>query len=93
VSPADLARTVLGGLDERAVAERTALVQLAERAEQASVAYSRGLAGQVVQALVDVRSAARQSGDWEASDRMREILIEVGVEVRDSREGSTWDWA
>jgi cyanophycinase-like exopeptidase len=93
VSPADLARTVLGGLDEGAVAERTALVQLAERAENASLAYSRGLAGQVVQALVDARSAARQSGDWEASDRMRETLIEVGVEVRDSREGSTWDWA
>ncbi len=93
VTPADLARMVLGGLDEGAVAERTALVQLAERAEQASLAHSRALAGQVVQVLVDVRSAARRSGDWEASDRMREILIELGVEVRDSREGSTWSWA
>jgi cyanophycinase-like exopeptidase len=92
-SSADLARTVLAALDDDASEGRAALVELAERAEEASVAYSRGLAGQVVQALVDVRSASRQSGDWEASDRIREVLIEVGVEVRDSREGSTWEWA
>jgi hypothetical protein len=91
-TPADLARTVLAGLDEEAAAEREALVELAGRAEQAAVSHSRAMAGQLVQALVDARAQSRQAGDWEASDRIREILVEVGVEVRDSKEGSTWQW-
>jgi cyanophycinase-like exopeptidase len=91
-SPAELAATVLAGLPDGTARERAALVELAERAEEASLRHSRGLASQLVQALVDARSGSRQAGDWEASDRIREILVEVGVEVRDSKEGSTWDW-
>jgi cysteinyl-tRNA synthetase len=41
---------------------------------------------------VDLRSDSRAAGDWAASDRLRDVLAGVGVEVRDSREGSTWQW-
>ena len=83
---------MLGVLPESATRERDALIALVERAEQAAMHHDRELAGQVVQAVVDLRSSSRSAGDWAASDRLRDALVAVGVEVRDTREGSTWRW-
>jgi cyanophycinase-like exopeptidase len=91
--PVELARMVLAALPPSAAAERAAVVALADSAQEASVEHSRELAAQVVQALVDVRSDSRAARDWAASDRLRDTLAAVGVEVRDSKEGSTWTWA
>ena len=88
----DLARTILAALPEEAAAERAAVVALVHQAEAASAAHDRELAGRAVQALVDLRSDSRAAGDWAASDRLRDVLSGVGVQVRDSREGSTWQW-
>jgi cyanophycinase-like exopeptidase len=89
---AQLARTILAALPASAAAERAAVVALVHQAESASATHDRELAGRAVQALVDLRSDSRAAGDWAASDRMRDVLSGVGVEVRDSREGSTWQW-
>jgi hypothetical protein len=90
---AELARIVLAALPPTAGVERAAVVTLADRAQAASVEHSRELAAHVVQALVDVRSESRAARDWAASDRLRDTLAAVGVEVRDSKDGSTWTWA
>jgi hypothetical protein len=89
---ADLARTILAALPVSAATERAAVVGLVHQAESASATHDRELAGRAVQALVDLRSDSRAAGDWAASDRLRDVLAGVGVEVRDSREGSTWQW-
>ncbi len=89
---ADLARTILAVLPASAATERAAVVGLVHQAESASATHDRELAGRAVQALVDLRSDSRAAGDWAASDRLRDVLAGVGVEVRDSREGSTWQW-
>jgi cyanophycinase-like exopeptidase len=89
---AELARTVLAALPDSATMERAAVVALVHQAEAASATHDRELAGRAVQALVDVRADSRAAGDWAASDRLRDVLAGVGVEVRDSREGSTWQW-
>jgi hypothetical protein len=89
---AQLARTILAALPASAAAERAAVVALVHLAESASATHDRELAGRAVQALVDLRSDSRAAGDWAASDRLRDVLTGVGVEVRDSREGSTWQW-
>jgi hypothetical protein len=89
---ADLARSILAALPTSAASERAAVVQLVHQAESASATHDRELAGRAVQALVDLRSDSRAAGDWAASDRLRDVLSGVGVEVRDSREGSTWQW-
>ena len=89
---ADLARTILAALPATAADERAAVVALVHQAEAASATHDRELAGRAVQALVDLRSDSRAAGDWAASDRLRDVLAAVGVEVRDSREGSTWQW-
>jgi hypothetical protein len=92
VEAADLARAILAVLPATAADERAAVVALVHQAEAASATHDRELAGRVVQALVDLRSDSRAAGDWAASDRLRDVLAAVGVEVRDSREGSTWQW-
>ncbi len=89
---ADLARDILAALPASAATERAAVVELVHQAESASATHDRELAGRAVQALVDLRSDSRAAGDWAASDRLRDVLAGVGVEVRDSREGSTWQW-
>jgi hypothetical protein len=92
VDAADLARTVLAALPPSATRERAAVVGLVHQAESASATHDRELAGSAVQALVDLRADSRAAGDWAASDRLRDVLAHLGVEVRDSREGSTWQW-
>jgi cysteinyl-tRNA synthetase len=40
--------------------------------------------------LVEERTRARQEKDWVASDRLRDELAEMNVEVMDSADGATW---
>ena len=41
-----------------------------------------------IQKLVEERNAARSNKNWEESDRLRDILIEKGYTVKDSKEGT-----
>jgi cysteinyl-tRNA synthetase len=41
-------------------------------------------------ALLESRRAARERRDWAESDRLRDALQELGVEVADTRQGTTW---
>jgi cysteinyl-tRNA synthetase len=40
--------------------------------------------------LLEARSAARDARDWAESDRLRAELAALGVEVTDTRDGTTW---
>jgi cysteinyl-tRNA synthetase len=43
-----------------------------------------------VQGVIALRSEARARKDWAASDRLRDALLACGVELKDSKEGTTW---
>jgi cysteinyl-tRNA synthetase len=43
-----------------------------------------------IEALVRKRDEARASKDWDESDRLRDELAAMGVEVKDSKDGATW---
>lgn len=43
--------------------------------------------------LVEVRSALRQAKQWELADRIRDRLAELGVQLEDGPQGTTWRWA
>jgi len=45
-----------------------------------------------VDKLVTQRVSARQEKDWEAADRIRTELAELGVGVQDGADGSVWDF-
>jgi cysteinyl-tRNA synthetase len=40
--------------------------------------------------IVALRDEARRSKDWAASDRLRDALGRCGVDVKDSKDGTTW---
>jgi cyanophycinase-like exopeptidase len=51
----------------------------------------RDLVGPFVEALLELRTRARAAKDFAASDRIRDRLAEVGVEVRDTPDGARWE--
>jgi cysteinyl-tRNA synthetase len=46
-----------------------------------------------VQSLIDARTAARVAKDFKESDRLRDELADMGVVLKDSKEGTTWELA
>jgi cysteinyl-tRNA synthetase len=58
------------------------------RKQQAS-----GVDAQRVTALIADRTAARARKDWTESDRIRDELAAMGVAIKDSKEGTTWEIA
>ena len=54
----------------------------------AAAAVDRG----EVERLVAVRVAARAAKNWAESDRLRDALATMGVVVKDSKDGTTWEF-
>ena len=46
-----------------------------------------------VESVILARRAARAAKDWAASDRLRDALLQCGVELKDGKEGTTWSVA
>jgi hypothetical protein len=76
---ADYARTVLRGM----------VVALAGAATQ-GLRDPAEVVGPFVEALLALRREVRADKLWAVSDRIRDSLVELGVEVRDGHDGSTW---
>jgi hypothetical protein len=51
----------------------------------------REVVGGYVDALLEARAAARADGRYDESDRLRQRLLDLGVEVRDTPDGSKWE--
>jgi len=67
---------------------RSMLVRLA--GEAGAVGQRAELVGPLVEALLDARAAARDGGRFDEADAVRDQLVALGIEVNDSREGSSW---
>jgi len=46
-----------------------------------------------VQSLIDARTAARKAKNFAESDRIRDELAAMGVVLKDSKDGTTWEVA
>jgi cysteinyl-tRNA synthetase len=46
-----------------------------------------------VNSLIDARTAARKAKDFKKSDRIRDELTKMGVVLKDSKDGTTWEIA
>jgi cysteinyl-tRNA synthetase len=46
--------------------------------------------GPLLELLLEVRQDARNQKDWDTSDKIRDRLKELNIEIKDTREGSTW---
>jgi cysteinyl-tRNA synthetase len=58
-----------------------------QAAGMAAAAIDRG----EVERLVAARTAARAAKNWAESDRLRDALAEMGVVLKDSKGGTTWE--
>ncbi|MGZ4638069.1 MAG: hypothetical protein ACXV2J_03310 [Actinomycetes bacterium] len=67
---------------------RAMVVRLGELAEVG--ADPRGQVAPVVELLVELRASARDSGDFDTSDLIRDRLASAGVELRDTPGGPEW---
>ncbi|HVC04392.1 MAG TPA: hypothetical protein VND88_06920 [Candidatus Acidoferrales bacterium] len=53
----------------------------------------RDLLAPLVNAILELRVRMRASGEYALADTLRDALVDAGVEVRDTPEGSTWELA
>jgi len=42
--------------------------------------------------LLDLRKKSRENKDWETSDLIRDRLKELGIQVKDGKDGVNWEW-
>jgi cysteinyl-tRNA synthetase len=45
-----------------------------------------------IEALVQERNTARAAKNFVESDRLRDVLLDFGVVVKDSKNGASWEW-
>ncbi len=81
--------------DERDVARasvRQYVVRLGEVARAGTTDPREPLAP-IVERVLELRRDMRTAGQYELADRLRDVLVEAGIEVHDTPSGSTWDIA
>ena len=76
-------------LDNARSALRSLVVRLGEAAD-AGLRDPREAVAPYVDALVDLRRRLREEGRYEMADEIRERLVSLGLEVKDSPEGTEW---
>jgi cysteinyl-tRNA synthetase len=47
----------------------------------------------VVERILDLRVRMRGEGEYALADKLRDALVDAGIEVHDTPAGSTWDLA
>jgi cysteinyl-tRNA synthetase len=57
---------------------------------QEESAKTTGVLGKVVELVLDIRNKAKAEKNFGLSDQIRDKLIDAGVQVKDSKEGSAW---
>jgi len=77
-------------VDDARRALRAFVVRLGELARDGVKDPREGVAP-FVEELLALRTAAREAGDYAASDRIRDRLVAAGIEVRDTPTGAEWE--
>jgi len=60
------------------------------RDEEASGGKADGVIAGLMDMVLESRAAAKAAKDWAASDRIREKLKELGINVKDTKDGAEW---
>jgi hypothetical protein len=75
---------------EARAALRSMIVELAEAARRGLV-DPRDRIGHLVDAILELRSSARERGDYAQADAIRDRLSAAGIDVRDTPSGAEWE--
>jgi cysteinyl-tRNA synthetase len=60
------------------------------RDESADAASTHATMDGLMQLIIEMRQQARTNKDWTTSDKIRNTLQAVGIDLRDGKEGTTW---
>ena len=92
----DVLKSKLNGKSKRALLDEFDQVlglRLLDRAAKAAVPKAETAAAEAdpeIDALVAARTAAKQAKNWAEADRIRDELKARGIELTDTKEGTTW---
>ena len=53
-------------------------------------ANDQGKLNAVMDLVIDMRKTAREQKDWSTSDKIRDMLAEAGIVIKDGKEGTSW---
>ena len=67
-----------------------ATLNLLQQEPSAYLQGGKGLDAAAIQARIDARDAAKKVKDFPLADRIRRELAEMGIELKDSPQGTTW---
>ncbi|HWD10134.1 MAG TPA: hypothetical protein VHA57_13685, partial [Actinomycetota bacterium] len=84
------ADTLESGEADRARAAMHAMVVSLGKIAEAGARDPREVVGPFVEALLEQRARARSGGRFDEADAIRERLATLGIEVRDTPDGSEW---
>lgn len=71
-------------------ATRVELLARVETTLRASAPAEASNEGPLMELLLEMRRSLRTAKQWELADKLRDALIELGYEIQDAKEGSTW---
>jgi cysteinyl-tRNA synthetase len=98
--PANMGRMTMGltGMGQvpapalmKSSANLLGLLQQRRSDRQAMALSEAKIDGAQIEAIVAARSAARAAKNWAESDRLRDELADLGVAIKDSKDGTTWE--
>ena len=46
--------------------------------------------GHLMQLIIDIRKDSREKKDFATSDKIRDVLTQAGIELRDGKDGTDW---
>lgn len=75
----------------RATVNRYAFDILGLRDEKAAGASGGDMLPQLVETLLEIRQKAKAAKDWATSDSIRDRLTEIGIRVKDRKDGVDWE--
>jgi cysteinyl-tRNA synthetase len=58
--------------------------------DDAAAQSGQGAVEGLMQLILDLRRTAREQKDWGASDKIRDTLAEIGITVKDGKDGASW---
>jgi len=81
--------SILGDLDNlglQIIEREPSLLEISRKSKKSAF-------DETVQRLVEVRNRARTAKNWGESDRIRDELAKMGVVLKDTKDGTTWEIA
>ena len=60
------------------------------RLENISTSENNEVLDEVMQLVIEMRKQAKSNKDWTTADLIRNKLTEIGIEIKDTKEGSEW---